>query len=370
MLKMKRAIALLIIMVMALGAIPAHAAGYVSIADIREETKDGWHETYTYKGEEIRVDADIEIPDVDRVPVVSIMRPDMIQPIDEPSNAKITSFGDNVGFVSTVISEAGIFTGKSGGGRIDSVEPGALAENSPFLPGDALQFAESKIAPYIEMTGTYYRQGFMAALSRAYESSREDASGIHLDMSKPLTEMGGYHIRLNQVFYGIPLVKLDWDFVSEIKSEPTEPAYLGDIVITVASDVDYGFRMCPAIEEGVPYENVPLVAFSDVKKEAEKLIESGYVRAVYGVALEYMAMNDPKALGEKYVLVPVWRMNAVIMQRPNDPTPSFSEADVRKNTLGGYQSAVFNAQTAKYYNPEDKNHDRKHGTYITWDEVK
>lgn len=55
-------------------ALPTFTAeDYVKFSELREQVKGGWHQTYTAKGREIEVKADIPwMPDADECPIVQV----------------------------------------------------------------------------------------------------------------------------------------------------------------------------------------------------------------------------------------------------------------------------------------------------------
>ena len=67
---MKKLICVLMAMLMMLSA--ASAEDWCSIADIRKQIPVRWTQTYETKWRTINIDAEINIPQVDKVPVVQI----------------------------------------------------------------------------------------------------------------------------------------------------------------------------------------------------------------------------------------------------------------------------------------------------------
>ncbi|MEA5014254.1 MAG: DUF6034 family protein [Candidatus Limiplasma sp.] len=358
-------------MVFALGT-NAIAAQYVSINDLKEETKGGWHETYHVNGEAVVLDVDIEIPDINRVPVVKIRYPVDIQPINPPPNADILLSRD--GFSYSIESKPKtIFGGNVSGTRNRSLGIGVQAENSPLTADEAVVFARELFFPYVEQTNIDYDLLYVDAFSRLYKVKDSNASGVVGDYGKPITEMGCYTVQFRQSFYGIPYVRTAPPFINPPKSKIIPAAPRGDIVLTVASPNDYAILFHPAIEDGIVEEDVPLAPFLKVKKEFERLIEAGYIKAVYKVRLEYVRMNNPDDIENSAILVPVWELNGTIVQNPKSPgpLPSFSEAQLQFiKEVGGAQEVLVDAQTAVYYDPQDNRANRGDANIITWNEVK
>lgn len=360
---------LIITLVFTLGFKDAFASKYVSIADIKEDVKDGWHQAYTYNGETIKVDVDIEVPDVDTVPIVRVRCPVEIYPNNAPENADIDLYPTE-GFHYIVESRPGAIFSLGRARFLQDYAEDAQAENSPFSREAALAFVEKTLAPYIEQCGS-----FDLDLKRIYVESRgykiisSDASGEKLDFASPLTDMGVYQIEFNQKFYGIPYSAISLPFTWPLKIEEGLMLSVGEIRSTVASENDYTIAFHPVIEDGVLSQDIPLTPFAEVKKEFERLIESGYIRNVYSIRLEYCFFNNPHDFGNTYLLLPVWELNGVYVQNPKDPTPARSFEDRKTETLYGGTPGYVNAQTGQYLNPEDKSPTRSYGTYFAWDEV-
>lgn len=373
MLEIKKSTTLLvtITMMFALTSSLANASGYVTIANIKEETKNGWHETYTYSGQEILVDVDIKVPDVDAVPIVRIRQVGDVQPSDLPPYANITPI-ENAGFEYTVESKEGVmFLQKNGKfGHDRSVGNDIQAESSPLKPQEALDFIYERLAPYVESAGGFGLQiEYMGVYSRVYALIDSDKKGDLLDYNKPETQMGFYDIDFAQVFHGIPFIKKDSLFDVTVKSEPAPP-FIGRIGGWVGSKNDYSLSFVPAIEDGILADDIPMVTFETVKHEFERLIESGYIRDVYRVRLGYILMYNPADLENTYLLIPAWELNGVIVQNPKDPTPAPLFDDPKQQMSSGGLATYVNAQTGKAYHPKDNTPTRYHGVFTTWDEVK
>ena len=373
MFKIKSAIAAFMITVTMLGAVPAHAVQYATIADIREETKDGWHETYMYKGEEIRVDLEIGIPDVDKVPAVLIKFPENLERSYVPANADIFEHPP-AGFGYFVLTDPDSLYSHSSkpAGSDRYAEDDAQAENSPLTAAEALAFAKEQLEPYVKSLGDFDLElSYMDAWSRTYEAIDRTSSGDILDYSKPLTEMGYYDIIFNQTFQGIPYTQTGISFDERIKAEDKLQGFItGEAMVTVGSEDNYSLLFAPAQFDSLFVDDLPLAPFSEIKKEIETLIETGYVRDIYWLRLVYVCLHNPIDDGQTGALVPVWELSGEVMRNPKAATTIFSAEEMLKLKKFGGVTLLINAQTGKHYNPKDKSPDRSHAKYITWDDVK
>ena len=126
----------------------------------------------------------------------------------------------------------------------------------------------------------------------------------------------------------------------------------------------------PVIEDAVLAPDLPLTPFAQVKKELERLIETGYLRSVYAVRLTYCFYNNPDDLHNTFILLPVWEVTGVYVQSPKDPTPAPKFEDEHTQRQFGGMPGYINAQTGLYLDPEDRTQTRSFGVYLTWDGVK
>lgn len=368
----KTTVLLMVIALMsALALSPANAAGYVTIADIKQEIKDGWHETYTYNGDEIRIDIAIEIPDVDEVPILRAKWPNNFSPKGIPDTADAILY-EKEGFSYHVESSPNSFTGGNvAGASISSIQVGTQAENSPLSWDEAIDFSNKLLKYYAEQVGSFdLTISSVSATSRMYELINATRTGMELDFSKPINNLGCYSIVYYQVFHGIPLITTGIPFKGLTEAEAFDGICpIGEISVLVATPDDYSIGFHPCVEDGVLAEDIPFASFSKVKFEIEKLISLGYIRDVYSIRLGYVRFNNSADLKNTVILLPVWIVDGIIVNSPTDATPSLSEEEKERYRLVGYKQVLINAQTAKYYDANDKSKTRTHATYITWDEV-
>ena len=345
----------------------------VTITDIKREVQEGWRQTYTFQGETIAINVAIEVPDADAVPALRVRCVGDLQPSGAPEKAEIYREPQE-GFLYIIESHPGAIFGANTKGRfrwLQNYSDTALAENSPFSREEALAFLQKTIAPYVQACGSFaYEVRKMYVESRGYKVIKSDSSGETLDYGTTCTEMGVYQIVFNQVFHGIPYLALSLPFTWPLKVEEGLMLAVGEIRAAVASETDYALAFHPVVEDAVLAQDIPLTPFADVKAAVEQLIESGYLRNVYSVRLEYCFFNNPDDLHNTFILLPVWEVNGVYVQSPKDPTPTARFGDRATEIAYGGMPGYFNAQTGKYLDPEDQTQTRSFGTYLSWDDVK
>lgn len=369
----QRGMVLLIMLAMIFTGISAADAGeYVTITEIREETKAGWHESLWYDGAEIRVEVDVEIPDIDKVAVLRVKWPENLSPAYAPANAEIYQ-SPPAGFGYTVMSQPGaLFANTSQRVGVDRyVQEGARAENSPFSAAEALAFAKAQLAPYVQDRGGFDLQLFyMDAWSRQYAVLDRTDAGDLLDYNQPLTQMGYYEISFNQTFQGIPYTQHDIGFEQGIPSETGLPGgAMGEVFVRVGSADNYSLLFAPAQGDGVLADDLPLAPFARIQQEIRAMVESGYVRDVYRLRLVYVRLINPADIGNTWVLFPVWELSAETVQDPGAPTVVYTPDERAKQQKFGGAKLLINAQTGNCYQAQDTSPERSYARYVTWDEV-
>lgn len=354
------------------GAALARQKTYVTLSALREEVRDGWHQTYTFGEETIPVHVDMEVPVVETVPALRVRCVGELPPFNAPENARIDVYPQE-GFFYSVQSKPGTISADSTNGRyrwLQDYSADARAENSLFSREEALAFVEETIDPYVALCGSFaYELRQMYVETRGYKVISGDASPEVLDKTQTCTEMGVYQITLNQIFHGIPFLATRLPFTWPLRMEEGLQLAVGEMSAIVGSDQDYVIAFYPVIEDAVLAPDLPLCSFAEVKTELERLIETGYLRSVYSVRLAYCFFNNPDDLHNTFILLPVWEVTGVYVQSPKDPTPSPKFEETQTQMQFGGMAGYINAQTGQYLDPEDQTRTRSFGVYLTWDEV-
>ena len=358
---------------MTIGAIfPAHAAQYVTISDIREETKDGWHETYEAHGRTITVDSEIHVPTVDKTPVVragTYSFADFVPPED------VLDFswadGRDSGFVLSYWQLPYLETYNPEDFARCLVMEGSQAEDNLMTPEAAESFA-FEVLRGLEKEPLDYESYAIVPFSRWYvDEGGVDGDFTTLNRDRPVTLMGNYSVNMHQLIQGIPIIETG--AVLGGANYKTR-AYTG-MTIDVFSKENYGVSYFPIKEKEIMLEDLPLLPYAQIQKTFETYIKKGVVRDVYRIDFGYMMFDDEQ--NQEYILKPIWAMYCDIMWDATKPTLWMDPvlAGDRKLTGGrGSGIGVFvDAQTGEAYvkfeTPESKS-SLPTGRVLTWDEVK
>lgn len=360
---MKRVLSILCLVLLLIPYAATAEQEFYSIRDIRDQAEQlleacgsvGTIEVETTKG---RFNVTIEIPEVDRVPVLKVTHPSSEIAFSAPEGEVRLSYQQTNasylrGWNITVNGHGIIGDYIKNTHRVASYDMDARADGSPMTLGESIAFAEQILSYYQEQYGWEFAPYVFRAYSRRYKAT-DKGQGFVSDLSQPVDDTGYYILEFNQTFYGIPY----YDYVHFIhlsKNNRQTPVTVGGSYFMVFSLDCYNYDIYPSIETAVLAEDVPLCALETV---IESLKESGRIYPNLPTSLKfvYMSLNDPDDRNGDLVLFPAWILEA-------DSGPE----------LGKYCVAVVHAQTGKWINPEQKDTDggrRSDAVWFGWEEGK
>ena len=288
---MKRVMCLLIALLMMISV--ANAEEWVSIEELRVQTPSRWIKTYETKWRTIVIDAEINIPQVNKMPIVNI-KGGAEEPTFTAADIGWDSLRFRGAYMLLIGRDSPDYPKKLNGVRL----------GSPYAEGNWYSdFApENQYVPLDDITFGEITERAKAALrSMGYEPE-------HFLLEKPvrvwahhICEYGktddvlpGYIIMefLPKV-EGIPVLshvqesvrgdsstKLDdAEFWQPVTSSLTYNGYLGDLT---------SMHLVPLKVQEVIVEDVPLLAFDEIIASIEGEINAGHVRKIYEIELGYV----------------------------------------------------------------------------------
>lgn len=315
--KMMRKVVLVAILVMVLlsNACVATAQTTVPIAEIKKEVEGGWHKTYEAHGRTITVDIDIDVPDVQAVPIIRTTYPPELEPLDVSSTDSVSVSRD--GLVIVKESGNGVFRGD--GDKFEIAGNDSRAENSSIDINEAQAILEELFRRYQNQTGLLdLRLYARTATSRMYNREKRDGNISDLNMDKPTTQIGSYYFVYEQFFHGIPSISYG-PFFSTVSRKKNVTYAGGSLAGEIATRDDYILQFYPAIEQEIMADDVSLVNFEVIKHALEDLIKAGIVREVRSVRLAYYSFMDSENPEETYILLPIWELRGVLVEKASSP---------------------------------------------------
>lgn len=303
---------------------------YQSVRELRASTAQGWHQTYEAHGRTIRVDVEVEVPDVDAFPILRVRlmpkRPEAVEAEwtkgltywsgwDEYvcRNQKCLAFVNHPG--EFLCSKDGFcdllepYNGSEYGWETSLLLPGDMDESTIYPEKSGVTLGEA-VAFYTSLTETLFpgenvRFRLSSHAYSTYESAIRTTRG-----REEITPCGRYRLEFQQVIKGIPVLgSMSWTFTQGLKNYKTEESLirgggLGDMTLA-DPDTDFMARMKLYQIIDVVEADVPLVSFEDAKAQFEKEIEAGLLRDVRRVELGYRAYLDGSDADVLW-LMPVW----------------------------------------------------------------
>lgn len=352
------------------------AQTYISIAEMNEHPLERWIQAYETQWRTIEINVLPKIPQVNKFPVLKVMR-DLRIP-------DISGLGD--GWSGSVSELSGIF--RADHGYIAKVEQ------------DEKQFPNAKIIstnyyPPFDMGAIYGKNGYltlgemvnrlkyiMSVLSEDGEEWRYEQpeqvlvnSALDLETGEVLRP-DNYYINLIQELHGIPLFShvLFYAENTTIQEIALSPHILLFHLFT-PENVAVSFRKLKVSE--VLSDDVPLCDFEQIQETIEGEILAGHIRKIFDIELGYTLYNEPGITTRsnnretlKYYAVPVWKVNCYYVESAKKEMRDYTGKDVPERGEIEYTSLIINAQTGELFDRFDKQNDRgDYQGFLSWDDV-
>jgi len=383
---MKKLIFVLMVMLMMLSA--ASAEDWCSIADIREQIPVRWTQTYETKWRTINIDAEINIPQVDKVPVVQI-EGGAVEPPFAASEIGWDSFRFDGAYQLVLRRDYPSYPKKLNGVRLGtSYAQGnwysGFAPENQYVPLDDITFGEivDRVKSTIGMLG-YDPDAFMidepvrlwAQHIGEYGKKNDVLPGyIIIDF---LTKVEGIPVmsHVQETVRGDTSTSLgDSEFWEDVHSGVTYHGYLGDLS---------NIRLKPLKIVQTIADDIPLLSFDTIIAAIEDEINAGHIRKIYEIEFGYVLYNEPgRFLTSKpgkerraefhtarYYLRPMWLVNCLYKDTATDKLRSKpSDSDDERNTLDYYQLLI-DAQTGEVVKRSNAQDRCEYKGFISWEDV-
>ncbi len=361
----------ILVMLMMIGYLliyPADSrAEYVNIVDLREEVKDGWHETYQAYGRTVAVDIPVSVPEAFLFPVLRVRKAPAVA--DELLEG-YKSYGNSENHFSAYKIPAYIKPAYNGAAWFKTtfvLKPGEidwdcrLTDESPLTAREAAGIFGRELTRFFRIA--WEDELHLESLwvkCRLYEYFRKTKT-----FGEPVSELGSYEFAFVQKLKGIPVVVDTFGFSPTVEGERRPPSTRTNAMIFSEDYFDISVSLVNVLDE--PYPDVPLLSFKRIKAEYEKLILAGLLREVTDLSLGYMLYLDPVE-EDIFWAVPVWALNGIMYddaksEAPPPPEPGMDTRPTRREVLLAQQGIIIKANNNdpfRYYVPAN----------LSWDEVK
>lgn len=345
------AMALFIAMALGLGSLgtaQGQEQKYVSITELREAIKEGWHQTYQDAyGRNVRIDAEIVVPDVQELPVVRYGYSDVTYDIPEGMASETDSVPGGFALQTDCPAYIDILGNQTQELRGTDLQEEfqrrpwddgrAYAAENPFTFGQAKDWIGGLLEKITDGKAEFSVENLIVK-RRFYRVKAGE-------MEKPFAQ-GFYQLDLYQTFHGVPLMQN-----SLVTAHPTHskgaPVMGGTAFI--ASEEAFLLGLSFFQEEGTVAEDVPVLSFEEVLPLCEKLVTDGYVRDVARVELGYIGFLQ-KGVEDEYIAYPCWMLTCQYQQDPKAEVDKyFVDNPIAANVQGICQRVLINAQTGELF---------------------
>ncbi|MDD3409331.1 MAG: hypothetical protein PHY12_00830 [Eubacteriales bacterium] len=344
-----RALAITLALFLLCGGAALGESKYVSIKDIRDTIPERWtYEVTSVKGDTVKIDTPIVVPQVDTVPIVRITWGGPYEAIADSPDMQVME-NDLNGFF--VYHPYPYWNGNSDQPLHDVSVGNVAYEDAP----ETLLFQLRCAFPALRQNDfeCYYQAAYVTA---------DDSDGYYWLSYYPLYH--GIAYLIGQCYWG----DAKGESVGKLPSVP----YNGvDAALHTADE--YTALIGAPKELGMDVEDVPLLPLNDILTVFERRAQEGYIYSLSELRFGYMAFIDPAKKGDEFVLMPVWAGRGVT--RSYLSNPFFPQSTDESKASSGFHSivnVVVNAQTGEAYEFfYDTTSDRRYvPKIITWDDVK
>lgn len=381
----------LLLLVLCIGASAAETC--FTLPDIREQAKQGWHQTYTAHGREVVVDIEIVVPDASRFPVLKAksLHPTASVPLQRLGKDK-RLVQDGIMLSNTTRSFIYSAPDDDSLARITRENPppkGMFIQselvyapnltwektyslNNPLTLNDAYQLLLTTVSNYFNDIPLHFTPGFVSA----------DLGIFVLDSAKGAVSaavwegyQGALNIRFYQELEGIPVLGTA-EMARRSKSgsagfdspfftiDLANRVYLRPLEVHGSDQVLQRVILALLAQKEVVYADVPLCSLDKVIRAYESLIESGQLRRVDSIRLGFAGwfLKD----GQTLLLTPCYLLSGLLYE-DGDTTGEVEGMELLKE--GQHRAFILvNAQTGELMDPwrTDSNRAADAPRIITW----
>ena len=347
----------------------ALAQEYYTLPEIREQAKDGWHETYTDRyGREIQVDIDADVFGEQTAPLIKAGFPQ--------HDIYYTDKNCPYNTVSNVKRKGGRRTHiyRSYGSKVDLDRQYGTDYGNDLTLNEMYAYMNKLITDQGIPNDIflYERPKFFDVLCNIQQSTGEvQATAFSF-------------VQLYEQFYGIPVLTSN---TASFNQKRGWPDYEPNISFQMRNEDEFSIMVDMLEEMEIIAEDVPLCAFESIKENIRNEIVSGHIRKVFSLRFGYSVYNDPNYPSGKrsvydadcYYLVRLGYLSAFIsmIQRNHIATMKNRLKMIQtqpKEPQTSFVTLTINAQTGEVTNPMDRSKngwgDADYKGFIPWDKAK
>ncbi len=353
---MKRRV-MLLVFALALFPTLALAQEYYTLPEIREQAKEGWHETYTDKyGRTRQVDIDIEVFGEKTAPVVKACwgEPKEYSFMENDPRIEVIKAREKRNGVSIYPYE------DVRGMKVDRDQKYAEGYGNDLTLGEVYDFLGELLREQGVNQEYIWERPYQFSI--LYSENKDTG-----DVLVPAL----YSVKLWPKEFGLPILNhVAWSFNRGISGPVIHPGVSFDMRDRHAYS---GGGIDLDVEE-ILAQDIPLCSVDKVIEGARKMIEDGYIQQVLSLRFGYVIYSNPDEEWGKqrsgydmdtWYLVPSWVMECYILDDPKvDKLREYPM--IREMTINAQTGEMMDYFDTSQY----KRGDPRYKGFISWDDVK
>ena len=333
-----------------------------SIKELPGVTSSRWEQTYEAYGRTIRVNTDIVIPDMEKIPLLAVqpMEPLLEEEVQKYEEMFSTPYSSK--FLNDKYRTYISFSDHEGHPDLSNAEKVTTPNrplyeydrNKAYTEDNDLTVAEAENLVRENIQKVFPGMDFRVDKIVINDRTKYRKSG------KKLEAKGYYELDCAQVIDGIPVAGSIHNAYRN--GQTKHDRIIGNYGTASAAVTDEGsfygrYSIWNTTAElGTPDQFLP---FDAVRHKIEDMIMSGNIRHVFSVNIGYAQYDLPEGSKYEYILVPAWVVCTGWMDEPEEEDDGSTSVNGSDYAMGcTYLPIIVNAVTGEVTNPLDESVDR------------
>ena len=366
----------------------------MTISDLGAQLPRRWQETFKTQWREVNIDAQIRLPQVEKLPVVLIAG-GAVKPTLTAEEAGWETLEYRGPYDLLMYNSSPAYPKKVEGKRVTAPMAkgnwySGFAPEKTYVPGCDVTFGE--IVADIKKEIAQF--GYDPQMFELEEPRRVWAQHLYFQGTQKDALPGHIFLEARVKVAGIPVMSHIQDaVVSHHGSSRNDEFWLRPDCSACydgyAGGLSHVYLTPLAVQETLA-EDIPLCAFEKIQGQLEKEIRAGHIRKIYEIELGYVLYNEPgvyrgKAGGNstlerklnaieqsqqaRYYLKPMWQVNCLWVEKAAGKLRDVSGyTDDERNSIDYYQ-LLFDAQTDQRVQQTNAKDRCEFKGFMAWEEA-
>ena len=363
---MKKLMAVMLLVILMIPFMSHAEQHYCSIEEIAKNTPARWTETYETPNGTVEVDIPVEVPAVERFPVVKIrlmpaVSGDKLSEYREILQNTPGTLGANKTANNWPANAGPKVTYTYPNGEYPQQQP----DNVSLSYEEALALCLQEIDRIWGLKGPDLRLQYVRVEGRLYYYK---SKGNKIAWGEPANDTGRYVLNFCQLFHGIE---------TEAGTDCYEDNGIGlgnsfrspYCYISLSDSESIKIRSALYDELETVYDDVPLLSFDEARKALESEIEAGYLYSIDTMKLCFIPYQDAENKDVIWLL-PAWYAKGAYMRNVIQPVETDNNGRIRAGNME-HAEIIFQAQLGTLIDYTNTRKDRRIvPAVLSWEEIK